>query len=53
LATCSASFIIRVIDDTRLFVKPTAVDLIRKEIAAFQQKNTYDPPSKEELRQQR
>jgi hypothetical protein len=39
-----------VIDDTRLFVKTSSLDEIRAEIAKFQQSNTYDPPSKEDVR---
>jgi hypothetical protein len=39
-----------VIDDTRLFIKTASLDEVRAEIGKFQQANTYDPPSKEDVR---
>ncbi|KMT06518.1 hypothetical protein BVRB_7g156920 [Beta vulgaris subsp. vulgaris] len=37
-------FIIRVLDDTHLFVQPHAAEMIRSAMSEFREANTYEKP---------
>lgn len=41
-------FILEDLDETRLLVKANCLDWLREELAKFQNKNTYEPPRRED-----
>lgn len=43
-------FVILDLDDTHLFVQPTVVEWLEKQLKEFHDQNTYQPPRREDAR---